>query len=59
VLWLVAGAFLLRGAAVVYNGYLLAQGAPNAVKDGIFSLVALVIGLCYLIGILSTKPDEW
>ena len=50
VLWLVAGAYLLRGLMVLQQVYFMVQGVPGVTKDAVFSVVSLGIGVCYLVG---------
>lgn len=59
VLTAIGAIFSLRGIAVLYFGYLyLATKEPEYLKDGTFSLVSLVIGVLYLVGLTGGLRSE-
>ena len=57
-LWAIAVIYLLRGAAALVQGYQMAIGEPILMRNLIFSLVALGIGVCYLMGVLGLGKAE-
>jgi len=58
ILWVVGSIYMLRGLLVIVQIYLLAQGAETQIKDIIYSLVSLVIGVIQLLGLWRSRRSD-
>jgi len=58
-LWVIGGIFTLRGLAIFYFIALFLMGSPNAIpREILFSLVSLLTGICYLLGVFVFNSSE-
>jgi hypothetical protein len=58
ILMVIASIFLMRGASVIADIYLLNFSTGHEAQMIWFSLVALVIGICYSMGIYQKRRTE-